>query len=699
MSNPGIGHWLAASLAIVSSALPSQLRAENLSDEVVVTATKISTSPVDLFGNTVKIPDDRINITNHQHIHQLGVQATGTWISRGSGQEHLTAIRSPVLTGPGACGAFLILENSIPTRPVGFCNVNQLFELNTELAQSIEILRGPANALYGSNGLHGTMNVLLPEPGSSPAWQGSGEIGADDFYRGKILWDGMLGKNETAAGIVADHYGGFRDDSGYEQQKGFLRLNRALESGDFSAGFSASNLDQETAGFVLGEDAYKDPAQRTTNPNPEAFRNADSQRLFLRWTPEGEHALSGSDLRAYFRRSEMEFLQHFIPGQPLEKNGQVSGGLMWVIQNTVGSAAMLTAGLDLEYADGFVKQYQAEELDGDSAFLNATLPQGWQYNFEVSSIVAAPYGQLEIPINESWRLIAGLRLEYLYYDYDNRMVTGNTQDDGVTTCGFGGCRYNRPADRTDDFLNLAPNVGVLYRINPSTSVFLNASRGFRAPQANELYRLQADQTVADLDSETLDSIELGIHWQTDVFRVEATSFAMYKRHFIFQDADRFNISDGKTRHFGLELQADVRTEAGLYAGLAGTYARHTYDFDRAARGEDISEGNDVDTAPRTLASMRIGYEKSLGLAELEFVHQGSYYLNAANTAKYSGHNLLNLRAVWAVNEAWSVALRINNLTAELIADRADFAFGNYRYFPGREREAFLQISFRSRGGD
>ncbi len=700
MSYSKTGHWLLPVVVIlITTIMPSQAPAQALSDEMVVTATKDAVSSLDLFGNTTKIPKDRISITNHQHIHQLGVQATGTWISRGSGQEHLTAIRSPVLTGPGACGAFLVLENNIPTRPVGFCNVNQLFELDTEQAQSIEILRGPANALYGSNGLHGTMNVLLPEPGSSTGWNASGEIGPDDFYRGQFAWDGTMRANNIAAGILADHYDGFRDDSGYEQQKGFFRLNRSLKSGEFGAGFSASNLDQDTAGFIVGKDAYKDSTIRTTNPNPEAFRKADSQRLFLRWTPTEGHALSGSDFRAYARRSDMEFLQHFIPGQPLEENGQVSGGLMWVMQSRMGSSTTLTSGLDLEYANGFVKQFQAKPLNGSSAFLNETLPQGWHYDFEVSSFMAAPYGQLEVPIDDSWRLIVGLRLEYLYYDYDNRMVTGNTHDDGVTTCGFGGCRYNRPADRTDDFMNLAPNIGVLYRLNPSTAIFLNARRGFRAPQANELYRLQANQDVADLDSETLDSLELGTRWQTENIRVEATSFAMYKRHFIFQDADRFNISDGKTRHIGVELQFDARTEAGVYTGVAGTYAKHTYDFDRNTRGELISTGNDVDTAPRTLASMRIGYEQTFGLAEVEFVHQGSYYLNAANTAKYAGHNLLNLRAVWRISEAWSVALRVNNLTDELIADRGDFAFGDYRYFPGRERETFLQVSYQTPGID
>ena len=29
----------------------------------------------------------------------------------------------------------------------------------------------------------------------------------------------------------------------------------------------------------------------------------------------------------------------------------------------------------------------------------------------------------------------------------------------------------------------------------------------------------------------------------------------------------------------------------------------------------------------------------------------------------------------------------------LVAIRADYAFGNYRYFPGRERSGFLEIGY------
>jgi len=38
-------------------------------------------------------------------------------------------------------------------------------------------------------------------------------------------------------------------------------------------------------------------------------------------------------------------------------------------------------------------------------------------------------------------------------------------------------------------------------------------------------------------------------------------------------------------------------------------------------------------------------------------------------------------------------VRLNNLTNRDYADRADYAFGSYRYFPGRGRELFAEIRY------
>ena len=76
------------------------------------------------------------------HPSELLNRVAGVWVNRGSGQEHLTAIRSAVFTGSGACGEFSYLEDGISIRPQGFCNINNLFELNTEQAAADPELNG-----------------------------------------------------------------------------------------------------------------------------------------------------------------------------------------------------------------------------------------------------------------------------------------------------------------------------------------------------------------------------------------------------------------------------------------------------------------------------------------------------------------------------------------------------------------------------
>ena len=73
---------------------------------------------------------------------------------------------------------------------------------------------------------------------------------------------------------------------------------------------------------------------------------------------------------------------------------------------------------------------------------------------------------------------------------------------------------------------------------------------------------------------------------------------------------------------------------------------------------------------------------------------GRYFIDAENRFDYPGHDLLNLRAAYEATRRLTIAARLNNLADTDIADRADFAFGNYRYFPGRGRELFVEFRYR-----
>ena len=87
-----------------------------------------------------------------------------------------------------------------------------------------------------------------------------------------------------------------------------------------------------------------------------------------------------------------------------------------------------------------------------------TLPQGKHYDYEVSAHQVAGFASYGQEIYQGWNLSLGARLENISYDYKNQMIDGRTDEFGVP-CALG-CRYNRPADRTDSFTNLSPKFAL-----------------------------------------------------------------------------------------------------------------------------------------------------------------------------------------------------------------------------------------------
>jgi iron complex outermembrane receptor protein len=226
--------------------------------------------------------------------------------------------------------------------------------------------------------------------------------------------------------------------------------------------------------------------------------------------------------------------------------------------------------------------------------------------------------------------------------------------------------------------------------------YANASVGFRPPEMTELYRLQRSQQVADLDSERLDALELGVKGAWERFELALAVFDMDKRNVVLRETNGFNVSDGRTSHQGVEYELRWRPLHGLEFSGAGTFARHRYEFSRAVEGgEAIVDGNDVDTAPRQLHRAAVTWTPATTLAlEAEWLSVGEYWLDAANAHRYGGHELLNLRGRWQPAREWAVTLRLTNALDRDYADRADYAFGNYRYFPGRGRALFAEVAWR-----
>lgn len=654
-----------------------------LLDEMVVTSTGSDAPRATHAGNITRIDKSDIELIAPDHPSDIVNRAPGVQVQHGSGQEHLTAIRSPVLTGGAGAGSFLYLEDGVPFRAPGFANVNGLFDAIMETADAVEIVRGPASARYGSNAVHGLINVLSAAPTVTPETSVSASIGSYGSYNFTGTTSGGEGNHAARFNLVLDEDDGFRANSGFGQQKALLRYDYRGPQDYVRATFAAQNLNQETAGFVEGNDAYKNDSLRKTNPNPEAFRDAWSTRLAVRWERDLEngHTLA---ITPYARLNEMDFLQHFLPGDPLEQNGHWSTGVQSAYMMNLEGGHQLILGTDLEYTEGFLKEFQS------SPTIFGVFVQGQHYDYDVSAIVAAPYVHSVWALTDDTTITAGARFEYTRYDYTN-----NTANNTVG-------RFQRTPDRIDEFFDVTPKLGITHAFTERFIGFANLARGARAPQTTDLYRLQNAQVPGQVESEETDSIELGVRGNTHSISYELASYYMEKSNFFFRDSAGLNVPNGETRHYGIELEASAPLGAGFDLSGSATYAVHKYDFNRAAANPSnaILSGDDIDTAPRTLANLRLGYsfDDDQARVELEWVHVGDYAMDAGNTSTYEGHDLLNLRALMKVTDQLELFGGVTNLTDERYADRADIVVRGgtaiERFFPGQDRSFNIGASVR-----
>lgn len=663
--------------------MPVGLFAEEAMEEIVVSASR-SDQPLSAIPHNLAVVDNKeLDLMRSTHINESLFRVPGVWISRGNGQEHLTALRSPVLTGAGGCGAFLMAQDSISLRASGFCNVNELLESNSEQAERIEVIKGPGPALFGSNAMHGIINIISPDFESEQHASLNVEAGAHDYYRSRY----STGNTKWRLDAYGTTDGGLKDDSGFDQQKFSLRHKIESDATTMTSTFSYANLNQETAGFIRGFESYKLAGSRRDNPNPEAFRDARSARWHLRMEKqlEGDNSLV---VTPYVRYASTDFLQHFLPGQALEENGHSSIGIQSAWHQLFGQTEWII-GLDAEFTSGFLKESQDQPTPG-SAFLQETIPQGLHYDYDVTATVLALFTQLGVSLGDQTRLVAGMRLENVEYDYNNKMLDGRTRDDG-TLCGFGGCRFNRPADSTDSFANISPKLGIVHDLALKHQLYAQLSRGFRAPQTTELYRLQNAQSVSRIDSEEIDSLEIGFRGDSSSFTYDVSIFSMKKDNFIFRDTNRLNVDNGKTSHRGIETSLAFTLSDSLSLDLNATLVRHKYENSPALSAVDI-EGNDIDTAPREIYSAQLGWQATENAyLELEWIHMGEYYEDPENLHPYEGHDLFNLRYSHQLNGDWSFNARLINLADEEYAERADYGFGSDRYFVGEPVSLYLSV--------
>ena len=638
-------------------------------DEIIVSGT-IET--VNYHGSEERIRPGVILLVPSEALNTV----PGVQIQQGSGVESLTSIRSPVLTGGAGAGSFAYTLDGISLRAPGFGNVNGFLELPFDLANSLTVYKGPSTARFGGNAQHGAINASSYSDGITDYdSRASVTLGTDEYIAGKAI----LQNEAVSLGLSAVHDGGFRDDSGYDVQKLLFTAEDDFAAWTLRGVFTATNLNQETAGFAQGVDAYQDNEIAFGNANPEAFRDVKSWLGYVAaFRDFGDDSLW---IYAYARQADMDFRLHFLPGQALERNDHRSLGLEgrfdWFRDKVSYGVNVKT-----EISSGHLDEFQNSPTR--FSFL-----QGNHYDYDVEARRVEFGADFVYEATLKLEINGEARLSNVKYDYENNI------DSGV----FG--RFLRLEDRSDEFTLFSPQIFATYEFNDRLKGFAKVAHSERAPQTTDLYRVQINQADNPADIETLDAVEAGLRGAFGEYGDSIWEVAAYiqrKDNFFFRDADGFNVADGVTDHAGIEVSGRYRINDNWNVSGNAAFAENTYGFSNqvANSSEIITDGNDIDTAPRVTAYGLISYApqaKPYG-ASLSVNHVGEYFTNAANSQDYPGHTIVSGGATYELPHEVKLYLRAENLLDTRYANRADFAFGNERYFPGRPRSIFVTLEKR-----
>jgi outer membrane receptor protein involved in Fe transport len=671
------------------------LHAEEPMEEISVISERI-VSNKDSSWSISSLTADELAINPAEHIQQVLNRMPGVNLQRGNGAEYLPSLRSPVLTGAGACGNLVIMEEGVRVRGAGSCNINELFDVHFEQAQQVDIFRSPTNAFHGANAIQGVMDIRLGLTENNKMAIDISDRGFKRF-RGQLAYQSdsieeSIHKGALYFTVTDDD--AWRATSGLDQQKLSWRHEYLGDAWSLKPGATLVNMNQETAGFIIGKDAFKDKALAKSNPSPEGYRDSKVARFWMHAQTELNPSLQLL-LTPYIRHTDMDFLQHFLPGDPLEKNQQKGVGLQTSFYQTLNEQWQLNYGADFELSNFSLIQQQDIPTQG-SPFLVETIPVGKHYDYEVDSKSLGFFLQANGDISQYLSLSLGLRAEQIDYNYTNFLSEGRTREDG-SSCGFGGCRYNRPASGSDRFSALSPNMSLSFK-KDDFRWFAALGENIRAPQTTELYRLQRDQNKANLESVRSHSLNIGFETINDNYQLRVEAYSQKLDNLIIRDVNFFNVDNAKAKHTGLEVFWEQNFDSWQNR-LTLNFAKHQYSnnqvlgFDELNNPVDVS-GNIIDTAPRWFGRWQL--QKQFGdnlLTQFEVEAMGKYYLDPENEHEYEGHTLLNWNMVWNLKGNIDLRIKINNLLDKPYASRADFTgFSGYRYFPGEPRTFVLGVT-------
>ena len=505
-------------IMLVVSATGYSAHAESVTDsltlqEVVVTGTRNATDvrhlpmTVTVIGRETLTEQYQTNVlpTVMQQVPGLFVTSRsmmGYGVSTGgSGGINLRGIS-------GGAGQLLVLIDGHPQYQ-GIYGHPISDSYQTLMAERVEVLRGPASVLYGSNAMGGVMNIVtrsMKEDGMKTSVNlGAGSYGTVQAEASNQLRSGKFSSTVSAQYGRTDNH---RPRMGFEQYGGYLKLGY-----DFNDHWNA---------YIDADITHFNASHPGTTTSPLFDADQWITRGVISAALENHYGWTSGAVSAY-----SNFGRHKIddgtadPTKPTARyfrSKDALTGISWYQSAQLFEGNRLTVGID--YQNIYGNAYYTSKETGD-VLDTPNKQSGRSYRNEIAGYVDFRQDLL------SWLTVdAGIRL-------DHHSVTGT---------------------------EWIPQAGLVIRPVSTGELKAMASKGFRNPTMREMYLYPPSNE--ELEPERIWNYELSWRHRIDAFSYGLNIFYI-KGDNMIQTIQRKNVNTGEIENYGAEIEATWRVNNNL----------------------------------------------------------------------------------------------------------------------------------------
>ncbi|MBA4185044.1 MAG: TonB-dependent receptor [Acidobacteria bacterium] len=525
-------------------------------EEVVVTANRAETRLSETPASIVTLSKAEIQTTAAPTVDDALRQVAGFSLFRRTGSRYANPTAQGVsLRGVGASGASrsLVLFDGVPLND-SFGGWVQWNRVPTIAVERIEVLRGGASSLYGNNSLSGTVNILPKQSGEN--FNFSAEIfgGTQNTFSGSTFFG--FSKNDWTADFVAANF----------QTKGYILVDeRERGAADVFAGSRNSNLSarigksfNDTANLFFKTSYFGEV--RTNGTGLQTNRTHIRQFVlggeFNSLNPKSRIQNPKLEWRVF---GGTQTYDQVFSAVSANRNSETLNRVQRVPAQNLGFSANASA-VVLENQT-VVIGFETREVRGASdeiglANNRATSRSGSGGRERTFGFFVQDFAR----IGARFVLAASARFD-AWKNFAASSRTRTLASNQTTVVNF--------PDRKETAFS--PQISLLFQATKNFSLFALASKSFRAPTLNELYRGFRVGNVVTLSNENLraekaNNFESGASFGLGNFNLRGNFFLTE----ISQPVSNITLSAapnlitrqrqniGQTRTRGVEIEAETR---------------------------------------------------------------------------------------------------------------------------------------------